>query len=225
MDNMTKEVAEEVAKENEEELVLTINLKCSCTDYRNALEVWKREKKNARERGIKNFIIVYMISFVLIPIDILLDFVRSEYKIIGIVLITICSIMTKDIYTYLCYVYQRKPITHIFTKIFLKHLTKFYKGRPTHEIKKIIIPFEYSFYETYFIKKSPSLEAVKVTASDKVIELPLSEEMKIEYSNIHNIKVSDNYIYICHECFIPMQQLSADVKTQINVIVEELLKP
>jgi len=89
----------------------------------------------------------------------------------------------------------------------------------------MIIPCEYSFYETSVVKRSPSLESVQNIEPDKVIELPLSDEITIEYFRINNIKVNNKYIAFCHDCFIPIQQLSEEEKAQVNIIVDELLKP
>lgn len=283
--------------EVEEEPILTIHLRCSCTDYRNAMEVWKRNYRMPGETFTKNYIIVYMISLLLIPIDMLLHSVKSEYKIIGIVLITLCSILTKDMYTYICvilnkresiymdnienemilekpeepililnlkcnsndYRYSKEMWSEQNGKLVMKRIIKssvniicltiffvwlcslfgfkysaandiiafiltiaivsviknlyfaiccmrkqsyfvhlairsqirsfalVYENRTIKEIKKILIPCKYRFYDTYLIKTIPLPETMYKTSAEKIVDLPLTIDNPIEYSSIEEI--------------------------------------
>ena len=204
-------------------LILKLNLKCSCDDYQKVMQIVP-QKYYDKIKLLKWYIIIS----VLYSIGTFSDFIKSisNHNYLFTSLFTTVYLFTIIIiYMYICFKVQRQPFTKSFSKILLKHLSILYKGRTKDEIKKIVIPCELDFYETYIMKKTPSLKDVKKVDADKIIDLPLSfEGPKIEYSKLKNIKENDNYISFCTNCFIPKKQLNEIEKEQIDEILNELLK-
>jgi len=203
MDNISEKVA---LDEMNETPILKINFKCSCDDYQKVMQIVPR-KYYDKIKLLKWYIIISVLYSIGTFPDLIKSISNHDYLFTS--LSTTAYLFTIIIiYMYICFKRQRQPFTKPLSKILIKHLSILYKDRTKDEIKKIIIPCELDFYETYIIKKTPSLKDVKKVDADKIIDLQLSfESPKIEYAKLKNIKVNDNYISFCTNCFIPKKQL------------------
>ena len=220
MDNISEKVA---LDEMNETPILKINLKCSCDDYQKVMQIVP-QKYYDKIKLLKWYIIISVLYCVGTFPDLIKSISHHDYLFTS--LSTTAYLFTIIIiYMYICFKKQRQPFTKALSKILIKHLSILYKDRTKDEIKKIIIPCELDFYETYIIKKTPSLKDVKKVDADKIIDLQLSfESPKIGYAKLKNIKVNDNYISFCTNCFIPKKQLNEIEKEQIDEILNELLQ-
>lgn len=215
------DIRSENVLEKEEAPLLKINLKCSYEDYQNSRKIIS-QKYYDKIKFLKWYIIFFFFYFVFsVP-----DYIQSisNHNHLFFLLYTIIYFMSMIIiYIFICFKSHRTPILNFLYNVFVKRLSMIYKNRSIEEIKKIIIPCELIFFETYMIRKTPSLEETKKVTADKVIDLPLtSESPKFIYSKLKNIKENDNYISFRANCFIPKNQLSKNEKEQIEEILNEL---
>lgn len=206
---------------NMEERILDIKIKCSCEDYKNAMQI--APSKYTSNLYILKYVNYCSLFAIVITFLTFIQYIEKKDYFVPRLLLILYFITIVNIYHYHCYKSQRLPFMKGLSSLLLKHLTKFYKGRSKGEIKRMVIPCEIIFFETYLIKHTPSLEDIIQESPDKVIDLPLSVySPPIKYSKLKNIKENDNYISFCKNCFIPKAQLNNIEKEQIIYILDIL---
>ena len=221
--NKSSEV--DVILENPETPILTLNFKCSCSDYRNAMQVLQKKFSGSyiERLELTNIIAIF---FVIMSVIVLLPkFLKNENNLILIKLVIfICIILIIHFYIYYSCIHGQQPFINIVSRIFLKRMSSIYRHHTVKEIKKIVIPCEYNFYTTYFTKKTPSVDETINVSVDKISELPLSiESGKIEYSKLNDFRQNNDYITFCPRCFIPKKYLNEEDKIKLAVIIKKII--
>jgi len=210
-----------VLEKDEEMPILKLSLKRSCADYQNVMQILPR-KYYDKVNLLKWYIVISGLYIILTFSDFIKN-VSNPDNLLSSLTTMVYLITIIIIYVYFCIKKQRQPFMKSLSKIFIKYLSILYRGRSINEIKRIIIPYELIFYETYITEKAPSLKDAKKVAADKIIDLPISVEgPKIKYSSLKNINENDNYISFNTIYFIAKKQLNENEKGQIDEILKEL---
>jgi len=222
--NKSSEV--DVILENPETPILTLNFKCSCSDYKNAARVLQKKFSGSfiEKADSINIISILMIILTLLFWPTVLTKEYREREIFVIIFISLYVFSMIHFYIYYSCIHGQQPFVNIVLRIYLKRMSSIYQHHTAKEIKKIIIPCEYNFYTTYFTKKTPSVDETINVSVDKISELPLSiESGKIEYSKLNDFRQNNDYITFCPRCFIPKKYLNEEDKIKLAVIIKKII--
>ena len=185
------------------------------------------QKKINNSDYVNNFKRIYIISNIFCVLSFAIElpnFLMNKYIFFLWILIIFALLQIFQSY-FLYYCMQRKNLfSHIISKRVLPRLSTIYKDKHIKEIKTIIVPCRYNFYDTYFIKTTPSLEDAKVVLSSQIVDLPLTlDSQKIEYKLLTNLTENKISLSLCPGAFIPKKQLSEDEKVQLDTIKNKIL--
>jgi len=211
--------------ESPEEPILTLNFKCNSDDYRSSQEMWSGRFNIVSTRRIRVrafFLILFCVFIALFASPYGINYSKYYHFVI---LATIISIITISINIYIVYCCKRKYtyILHILTGIHIRSFSNVYENRTRREIKKIILPCEFKFYDTYFIKTIPTPEVMYKTTAEKIVDLPLTTLWPpVDYSAIGEIYENKKTITFFQRIFIPKDQLSENEKQKLDLILNKI---
>ena len=210
--------------ESPEEPILTLDFKCSSDDYRDSEEMWSGLVNISSTSRIRldSFLMILACVFVALCYSPYGFYYSKYYYVVGAAVIF--SIMTVIFNIYIIYCCKRKYsyFMHILTGRSIKSATLVYENRTKREIKKIIIPCKYRFYKTYFIKTSPSFEIMCETSAEKIVNVPLTSDIPIEYSSIKYIAENKKSIILFQRIFFPKDQLNENEKQKLDLILNKI---
>jgi len=211
--------------ESPEEPILTLNFKCNSDDYRSSEEMWSGRFNMLSTRRIR------VNAFLLISFCVFIALFVSPYGInyskyyYFVIVATIVSIITIgfNIYIIYCCKHEYTYYMHILTGRRIRSFSDVYENRTRREIKKIIIPFQFKFYETYFTKEIPTPSVMYKTTAEKIVDLPVTTFWPpVDYSLIKNISENKKTITFFQRLFIPKDQLSENEKQQLDLILNKI---
>ena len=220
------EIEKEIISENPEEPIFILNFKCSSNDYRYSEEMWS----DLYGKSIIRRIVIH--SIIIIILSTLLALVFSPYGInfkysslnnIFAFIITIAVVkVIKNIYFIICCKRKSSLWMHFGTRIRIRSFALVYENRTIKEIKIIIIPCKYTFYDTYFIKTIPDPEIMYITSAEKIVDLQLTIDIPIDYDLITNIYENKRCFTFGKNVFFPKNQLREDGKEQLDLIINKI---
>jgi len=218
-----------------EEPIYTIKLNYSCKDYRNAFEMAPDYFRNSSYKAaLKKTTISICFSMTILVLGLIyLYFYKSKPSLeaffhisnllIQYLLIIYIILLVFAIYKWSCYKHQKVMYSPIVSFFYIKRMSDFYKGRTMKEIKKIIIPCEIKFYDTYLIQTTPSLEAVNKCSSEEILRISLtSSSNKIIYKTLYQKNETNTCISFVPGVFIPKNQIMNENILKINDIIGSL---
>jgi len=218
------DIKEKIILENPEEPILTLNFKCNSNDYRYSEEIWPKQYGKAVIYNLTKRTLAIIISCIfLILLYSKYGLNYSKFNVSIAFIITIAAIkVIKNIYFIICCMRKYTYSMHIVTGRRIRSLALVYQNRTIEEIKKIIIPCQYRFYDTYFIKTIPLPETMYKTAAEKIVDLPLILDTPVDYSLIEHIYENRKCITFLSRIFFPKNQLSKYEKQQLDLILDKI---
>lgn len=207
-----------------EEPILTLNFNCSSDDYRYSLEMWPKKYNQItlgelRIRLVMAIVITIIFGSVL-PWNYLF---HSQFRIFNIfILIVVISLMINQIYVIHCIKHQNSILMHLITRKNIKKLNLVYVNRTIKEIKNIMIPCQYRFFDTYLIKSIPALESMNQSQPEKIIDLPLTVEVSLDYSEIIEIYENKKCITFGKKVFFPKYKMNIEQREHLDLIIEKI---
>jgi len=218
---------EDINKKNiDREPILTVDLKCDYKDYIDAIEVLPKKINNSEYlNNLKILTTISTLFCILVFAIELPNFLMHKYMFFFWMLLLFSVYQIFQFY-FLYYCIQRKNIfAHFISKWILPRLSTLYKDKHRKEIKNIIVPCRYDFYDSYFIKITPSPEDVKGIPAKEIVNLPLTKDSpKIVYKFLTNLTENKVCLSLCFGAFIPKKQLSEEEKVQLDVVKNKILR-
>ena len=205
--------------------ILTVTLKCDYRDYIDAIEILPKKLNNSDYSNNLKILITISTIFCISAFAIELpNFLMHKYLFLFWLLLIFAVLQIFQFYFLYYCIQQKNVFAHIISKRVLPRLSNFYKGKHTKEIKTIIVPCRYDFYDTYFIKKTPTLEDAKGILAKEIVNLPLTmDSQKIEYKILTNLTENKDCLSLCPGAFIPKRQLSEGEKIQLKTVKNKIL--
>ena len=212
-------------KDVDKEPILIVNLKCDYKDYIDLIELLPKKLNDSDYLNyLKIMSIITNVICIAAFIIELPNFLIHKYLFFLWILLICAVLQIFHFYFLYYYMQQKNPIAHIISKRVLPRWSTFYKGKSLKEIKTIIVPCRYDFYDTYFIKIGPSVEEAQGASAKEIVNLSLTTDSpKIEYKLLTNLNENKDCLSLCPGAFIPKRKLSEEEKVQLDAIKYKIL--
>jgi len=209
--------------ESPEEPILTLNFKCNSDDYRSSEEMWSERftiASTVKMRIHADFIILICVLVTLYAYG--LNY-SKYYYFVGMTVFFSIIVVSFNFYVIHACRQQYSYLMHIRTRRRIRSFSSVYENRTIREIKRIILPCEFKFYNTYFTKKIPTPDVMFKTTAEKIVDLPLTTFWPpIDYCAIEIIYENKKTITFFQRVFIPKDQLSEEETRQLDLIINKI---
>lgn len=214
---------------NKKEPILKLSLNCKYEDYEELIKMLFVKKKSTKLSIFLIILNIISITIVLFEITIfVISLLNNEiwalYEIL-LMFVACFLLIYISIYGWRCYKNEKIFCGFIFNKLLLKTQSFLFWGRSIKEMRKMVIPFTISFYDTYLIKTGVSVKDAKQVSAERISTLPITSTInKIEYKLLKHIKENNNCISFCIGIFIPKVHLDEIEKEKLELVKNIIFK-